>query len=174
MAVQLRVAALSATAALVAALLAATGRWPAGRSAAAVGALAVMSLVAAHRTLQPSARPELLASRSPILEVLKPTPATRVLNYDYLAVPGSSERYLGRRLSQLVDFLPRGWSYREGVALGLQQYLVAPMATRYGLFGSFDVDQRGLYPGSGRADAIAVGARPRSHRQEPAAPAWGV
>lgn len=143
---QLAPAALSATAVLVAAALAAWGRWPAGRSAAAVGVMAVASLVAAHRTLHPSAPAELIASRSPILQVLRPGLGTRVLTYNYGAVPGSSERYLGRRSAHLVDSVPRGWSYREGVAFGLQQYLVPPMPTRYGIFGSFDVDQRGLYP----------------------------
>jgi hypothetical protein len=32
------------------------------------------------------------------------------------------------------------------VALGLQDYLPAPLGSRYGLFGSYDPDQRGLYP----------------------------
>ncbi len=143
---QLAVAALSTAAVLAAAALAATGHLAAGRSAAAVGVLAVASLVIAHRTLHPTAPQELIASRSPILQILKPGLATRVLTYDYGAVPGSSERYLGRRGAHLVDAVPRGWSYREGVAFGLQQYLPSPMATRYGIFGSFDVDQRGLYP----------------------------
>jgi hypothetical protein len=143
---QLAIAALSASAVLVAAWLAATGRCAPGWSAGSVGVLAVVSLVSAHRTLHPTAPPELIRARSPLLEVLGATPAARVLNYDYLAVPGSSERYLGRRLPHLVDTLPRGWSYREGVAFGLQQYLVAPMPSRYAIFGSFDVDQRGLYP----------------------------
>lgn len=142
----LAVAAFSATAMLVAAALAARGRSSAGASAVAVGLLAVASLVAAHRTLHPSAPAALIASRSPILQVLKPGLGARVLTYDYGAVPGSGERYLGRRVAHLVDTLPRGWSYREGVAYGLQQYLPAPMGARYGVFGSFDVDQRGLYP----------------------------
>jgi len=142
----LAVAALAATGVLVAAALAARGRWPAGRSALAVGVLAVASLLAAHRTLHPSAPADVIASRSPILRVLRPSLATRVLTYNYRAVPGSSERYLGRRIAHLVDAVPRGWSYREGVAFGLQQYLPPPMPSRYGIFGSFDVDQRGLYP----------------------------
>jgi hypothetical protein len=112
----------------------------------AAGALAVVSLLAAHRTLHPSASPALLATRSPILQVLRATPQTRVLTYDYAAVPGSSERYLGRRIAQLVDYVPRGWSYREGVALGLQHYLPPPMGARFGVFGSYERDQRGLYP----------------------------
>jgi hypothetical protein len=143
---QLGAAAASATAVLLLAALAARGRCSPGTSAAAVAALAVASLVAAHRTLHPTAPAGLLASRSPILQVLKPGLGTRVLTYNYGAVPGSSERYLGRRSAFLVDALPRGWSYREGVAFGLQQYLIAPMGARYGIFGSFDVDQRGLYP----------------------------
>jgi hypothetical protein len=143
---QLAAAALCAAGVLVAAFLAATGRASPGRSAAVVGVLAAASLVAAHRTLHPSAPPALIASRSPILQVLKPGLGTRVLTYDYGAVPGSSERYLGRRSAHLVDAVPRGWSYREGVSFALQQYLPSPMLTRYGIFGSFDVDQRGLYP----------------------------
>jgi hypothetical protein len=143
---QLAMAAFCAAGVLMAAVLAATGRTSEARSAAVVGVLAVTSLVAAHRTLHPSAPPALVASRSPILQVLKPGLGTRVLTYDYGAVPGSSERYLGRRSAHLVDAVPRGWSYREGVAFGLQQYLPSPMPTRYGIFGSFDVDQRGLYP----------------------------
>jgi hypothetical protein len=142
----LAAAAVAATAVLAAAAAVAAGRSSADRSALAVGALAVGTLLAAHRTLHPSASPELLASRSPILQVLRATPDTRVFTYDYGAVPGSSERYLGRRMAQLVDYLPRGWSYREGVALGLQQYLPSPMGARFGIYGSFDQDQRGLYP----------------------------
>ena len=143
----LAVAAMAATAVLLAAALAASGRSSPGRSSLAVGVLAVGSLVAAHRTLHPSAPPALLASRSPILQALKTAPEARVFTYDYGAVPGSSERYLGRRLAHLADYVPRGWSYREGVALGLQQYLPAPMGARFGIFGSFEQDRRGLYPG---------------------------
>ena len=143
---QLAGAALCATAVLVAAALAAGRRCPARPSAVAAGVLAVGSLVAAHRSLHPTAPGTLIASRSPILQVLRPGLATRVLTYDYGAVPGSSERYLGRRSAHLVDAVPRGWSYREGVAFALQQYLPAPMPTRYGIFGSYDMDQRGLYP----------------------------
>ncbi len=143
---QLAGAALCATAVLVAAALAARGRCPARPSAVAAGVLAVASLVSAHRSLHPTAPAELIASRSPILQILRPGLLTRVLTYSYGAVPGSSERYLGRRIAHLVDAVPRGWSYREGVSFGLQQYLPAPMPTRYGIFGSFDVDQRGLYP----------------------------
>jgi hypothetical protein len=139
-------AALCAAAVLLAAVLAARGRSSARRSAVAAAVVAVASLVAAHRTLHPTAPAALIASRSPILQVLRPGLATRVLTYDYGAVPGSSERYLGRRSATLVDAVPRGWSYREGVAFGLQQYLPAPMPARYGVFGSFDVDFRGLYP----------------------------
>jgi len=143
---QLAVAALCATATLVAAAVTASGRCSARLSAVTVGVLAVATLVAAHRTLHPTAPATLISSRSPILQVLRPGLATRVLTYNYGAVPGSSERYLGRRSAHLVDAVPRGWSYREGVAFGLQQYLPAPMPSRYGIFGSFDVDQRGLYP----------------------------
>jgi hypothetical protein len=142
---QLAVAAVAAVAVLVSAALAARGRSPAAASAATAGVLAVASLVVAHRTLHPSAPASLLASRSPVLEVLGPGLGTRVLTYDYGAVPGSSRRHLGRRVAHLVDSLPGGWSYREGVAYGLQQYLPAPMGARYGVFGSFDVDRRGLY-----------------------------
>ena len=102
----LAVAALSATAVLVAAALALRGRASAGASAVAVGVLAVASLVAAHRTLHPSAPAALIASRSPILQVLRPGLGTRVLTYDYGAVPGSGERYLGRRVAHLVETLP--------------------------------------------------------------------
>jgi hypothetical protein len=143
---QLAVAALCAAATLVAAAVAARGRCSARLSAVMAGVLAVASLVAAHRTLHPTAPATLISSRSPILQVLRPALATRILTYDYGAVPGSSERYLGRRGAHLVDAVPRGWSYRAGVAFGLQQYLPAPMPSRYGIFGSFDVDQRGLYP----------------------------
>ncbi len=142
----LAVAAVAATAMLVSAALAARGRSSAGTSAVAMGVLAVATLVAAHFTLHPSAPAALLASRSPVLQVLRPGVGTRVLNYDYGAVPGSGERYLGRRVPHLVDTVPGGWSYRAGVAYGLQQYLPSPMGARYGVFGSFDVDQRGLYP----------------------------
>jgi Bacterial membrane protein YfhO len=143
---QLVGATLAAMGVLVLAGLAARGRCPARADALIVGLLAVASLVAAHRTLHPSAPSELITSRSPILQVLRGGLGSRVLNYNYGAVPGSSERYLGRRSAQLVDAVPRGWSYRAGVAYGLEQYLPAPMGARYGIFGSFDLDMRGLYP----------------------------
>jgi hypothetical protein len=143
---QLAMAACGAVVVLVAAALAAARRCPPRRSAVVVGALAVASLVAAHQTLHPTASPALFATRSPLLRLLGPSVGTRLLTYSYGAVPGSSERYLGRRAAHLVDYQPRGWSYRESVALGLQHYLPAPMGSRYGLFGSYDPDQRGLYP----------------------------
>jgi len=142
----LAVAAAAAGAAFLAVALAALGRLPARRSAVVVGALAVLTLLAGHATLHPSAPPALISARSPILGVLPGGLGTRVLPYDYGQVPGSSERYLGRRSAHLVDRSPKGWSYREAVAFGLQQYLVAPMPARYGIFGAFDVDHRGLYP----------------------------
>jgi hypothetical protein len=145
-AAQLVAATVSAVALLLLAGLAAGGRAPARASAVAIGLLAVASLVAAHRTLHPTAPRELFAMRSPVLQVLRGSLDARLLTYNYGAVPGSSQRYLGSRNSLLVDALPRGWSYRAGVAYGLEQYLPAPMAARYGVFGSFDLDIRGLYP----------------------------
>jgi hypothetical protein len=145
-AVHLALALATTAGAGLAAALAALGRLSPGRSAAAIATFAVAGLLAAHATLHPTAPPALLAARSPVLDVLPGGLGTRVLPYDYGQVPGSSERYLGRPSALLVDRAPRGWSYREAVAFGLQQYLVAPMAARYGAFGSFDVDHRGLYP----------------------------
>ncbi len=144
-ALQLGLAAVAGAGVFLAALSAARGWWAPRRSAAVAAALVAATLLAAHVTLHPTAPAELIASRSPILGVLKAGPEARLLTYDYGSVPGSDERYLGHGGALLVKYQPRGWSFRAAVAYGLQQYLVPPMAARYGICGSFDVDHRGLY-----------------------------
>jgi len=138
-------AAAASVALLLAALLAAAGRLAPSRLAAVAGLAVVADLVAAHQGVNPTAPRDLVDFRSPVLATLRPSLNIRVLTYDYNAVPGAAERHLGRRVANLVEVQPRGWSYRASVALGLQSYLPAPMGARYGLFGSFDVDPRGLY-----------------------------
>jgi len=138
-------AAAAAVALLLAALLAAAGRLPPQRLAALAGVVVIADLVAAHQDVNPAAPRALVDFRSPVLATLRPSLNVRALTYDYNAVPHAAERYLGRHVATLVEVQPRGWSYRASVALGLQSYLPAPMGARYGLFGSFDIDPRGLY-----------------------------
>ncbi len=143
--VSLATAAAASIVLLLAALLAAAGRLAPSRLAVVAGLAVVADLVTAHQEVNPAAPRALVDFRSPILQTLRPSLNVRVLTYDYNAVPGAAERHLGRRVATLVEVQPRGWSYRASVALGLQSYLPAPMGARYGLFGSFDGDPRGLY-----------------------------
>ena len=145
-ALSLATAAAAAVVLLLAALLTGAGRLPPKRLAVLAGLVVIADLVVANRDVNPTAPRDLVHFRSPVLETLRPSLNVRALTYDYNAVPNSAERYLGRHVATLVEVQPRGWSYRASVALGLQSYLPAPMGARYGLFGSFDGDPRGLYP----------------------------
>ena len=138
-------AAAASVALLLAALLAAAGRFAPSRLATLAGLVVIVDLVAAHQDVNPSAPRDLVDFRSPVLGTVRPSLDVRALTYDYNAVPHSAERHLGRHVATLVEVQPRGWSYRASVALGQQSFLPAPMGARYGLFGSFDVDPRGLY-----------------------------
>jgi hypothetical protein len=138
-------AAAASVALLLAALLAAAGRLAPKHLAAVAGVVVIADLVVAHQNVNPSAPRELVDFRSPVLGTLHPSLNVRALTYDYKAVPNSAERHLGRHVATLVEVQPRGWSYRASVALGLQSLLPAPMGARYGLFGSYDIDPRGLY-----------------------------
>ena len=143
--VSLATAAAASVALLVAAAAAAAGRLAPSRVAVLAGFVVVGDLVAAHQDVNPSAARALVDFRSPVLGTVHPALDVRALTYDYNAVPGAAERHLGRHVATLVEVQPRGWSYRASIALGLQSYLPAPMGARYGLFGSFDGDPRGLY-----------------------------
>jgi len=121
------------------------GRW---RRLGVVGAVGVclVDLVGAHRSLNLTTSRELVTFRPPILEGLTNRDHQRLYTYEYFLTPGSSQRYLGRDDPYVIANRPGQTLTPELKVLSQRLYPFPPVAGRWGLEGSFDVDTRGLYP----------------------------
>jgi hypothetical protein len=136
--------ALGAATALV---LAAQGaRLPLRSASAALLALVVCDLVAAHRELNDTLPAALLTAAPPVLEHVRPPSGQRIHVWDYYTLPGTAERLLGRSDLYLA---PEGTSQAQARMLRFaaqRQLLMPATAVFFGLETSYDLDSRGLYP----------------------------
>lgn len=114
--------------------------WP---SVAAV--LVVADLVVAHRGLNRTAPAALVSFRPPVIEAVTATDHSRIYVYDYMT-PGSSQRYLKRDDPYAIYRPGPGASVEDLQVLSQRLYPFPPVAGRWGLEGSYDLDLRGLYP----------------------------
>jgi hypothetical protein len=117
--------------------------WP----AVAVAVLAVGDLVAAHLHLNPTAPEKVLAYRPPTLQWIEPQGTSRLYVYDYYGVRGKSDRYLAPvLLKDTLRKLREEWPYPFAEVIAHRDYLLPPTAALFRLFGSYDIDLRGLEP----------------------------
>ena len=112
------------------------GRDALGRPLALILAvLAAADLATAGRGVNPVAPPELLAHRPKTLELLGTDIADR-----RLLSPTADLAWLNAHFVRGVA----GWDRRASWALGMQDILAAPIASRWGIRGSYDSDVTGL------------------------------
>jgi len=117
--------------------------WP----ALALGVLAVGDLVIAHLPLNPTAPEKLLAYRPPTLQWVEPQGLSRLYVYDYFGVRGKSDRYLTPALlADTVRRVREAWPYPYPEVVEHRTYLLPPIGALFRLFGSYDIDMRGLQP----------------------------
>ncbi len=118
-------------------------KWGAGgRSAVALGLLAVLDLMAAHADLNPTAPGEMFRLRPLALDALRVDDHSRLYVFDY-ALPGRSERYLGHAGGfSLAEGPPLAW---RGMAAA-RTYPHPFTLASFGLEGSFVADTILLYP----------------------------
>jgi hypothetical protein len=106
--------------------------------------LAVLELCAASRRVNHDAPRSLLALRPPVIDALQVTDRSRAYVYDYHMSSGNKP----------LQYLKREYPYPAAGAgndaflhqLAMYQYSPPPMAGRFGIEGSFDMDLRGLQP----------------------------
>ncbi len=121
---------------------------PGPRGPRAIAAVALLDLGLFALGQHAWAPPELLGHRPPVVRALHQEAARRVL-----------VRRGTQRLEDELRFGPAGWEPEPRFVLGLQDLLLPPAATRWGLLGSFDGDFTGLAPRPTSAlTAFAVGA----------------
>jgi membrane protein YfhO len=113
------------------------------RTTAAI--LIVADLVVAHRGLNKAAPASLVSFRPPVIDAVATTDHSRIYVYDYMTL-GSSQRYLKRDDPYVIYGPGPGTSLEETQLLSQRLYPFPPVAGRWGLEGSYDLDLRGLYP----------------------------
>ena len=130
----------------VALLLRSAGKRAGDWRLAAVVVVSLGDLVFAHRTLNLTTRRELVSFRPPILEDLVNPDHQRLYVYEYFLSPGASRKYLGRDDAYVISAPPGAPPGPDLKVLSQRLYPFPPVAARWGLEGSFDVDTRGLSP----------------------------
>ena len=118
---------------------------PATGAAIVLGGLVVADLAFAHRSLNPTAEPELMRFRPPALAHLadKP-PLSRVYSYDYASSDGRATAYLGHEgyvLKAAPDRSPTPWAH----AAALRTALFPTVLGYWGLESAYSIDQLGLF-----------------------------
>jgi hypothetical protein len=114
---------------------------------AATVVLATADLVVQHHGLNRTTSADLVAFRPPVVDAVKENDHRRLFVYDYMAL-GSSQRHLHRDDPYMVVLPPPGWTLERWRVLSQRLYPFPPVAGRFGLEGSYDLDLRGLYPRS--------------------------
>jgi hypothetical protein len=133
----------------LAALALAAGLWRlrvlhyAGATAVGLAALGILDLAAAHRNIQPAARPAFYTHRPDVVQALERLPHARLYAYDYTRP--EARAHLGGRVGLPLARIPAGWDADAAWALALQMHLAPATAGRWGLPTGFDIDYRGLY-----------------------------
>jgi hypothetical protein len=113
--------------------------------AALVAAIVVADLAAAHRTLHPTATPDLFLYRPPAVQVVRPAAGQRVFVYDYF-VAGKSAQYLGHRGSYRTRVPEENWPFRHFEALALRDVLFPSVIGTWGLEAGYTIDPLNLFP----------------------------
>jgi membrane protein YfhO len=127
--------------------LAWTGRHRARAAGVAIGVLAAGDLLLAHAGLNRTAPRKILTYRPPTLDHIDQRDRSRLYSYDYYGVAGKRERYLPNLpLSERRRVRQEQWPFLYGEVIRGRTELLPPVGAIWGLFGSFDVDLRGLYP----------------------------
>ena len=130
----------------VAAVLWTAGNRP-GAAAALVVVLAAGDLLLAHAGLNRTAPRKILSYRPPTLDSIDQRDRSRLYAYDYYGVAGKRERYLPTLpLAERRRVRQQQWPYLYGEVIQGRTELLPPVGAIWGLYGSFDVDLRGLYP----------------------------
>jgi hypothetical protein len=142
---RMHVTAALASAAAMILLLQWSGRLGPVRAASASVVLVLGDLLLAHRGLNRTAPPEAVAFRPPVIDAIASADHSRVYVYDYQTA-GSSARYLGRDDPYMIQARPPGPSLDAARVLSVRLYPFPPVAGRWGIEGSYDLDFRGLYP----------------------------
>jgi Bacterial membrane protein YfhO len=108
--------------------------------------ICLADLILAHRGLNLTTPRDLVAFRPPILEGMTNPDHGRLYVYEYFLTPGASRKYLGRDDAYVIPSRPLLALTPELKVLSQRLYPFPPVAARWGIEGSFDVDTRGLYP----------------------------
>jgi hypothetical protein len=119
-------------------------RRPGPRTAALAAAVCATDLLLASRGLNPTAPPELLRARPPVLAAIHQEDGRRLYVYDYLAAPNLAPRHLGREAPYRMRLPANAPPWAE--AVGMRAYLLPPVAEVWGVFQSYDIDAMGLLP----------------------------
>ncbi len=134
---------LAAAAAAVVAVLGRPGGMRAGVAGAALVGIAIADLVAAHADLNATTPPPYLLLRPTVLDHVDLS--RRVYTYNYDWQPGVSESRLGPSHVYWSAVPPPGLDQRVFAMMRLRSYLPEPGGLDP-VEGSFDLDNRGLYP----------------------------
>jgi hypothetical protein len=128
-------------------VLAAGRRLGRERAATAAAALALADLLAVHASLNPVAPRDLFRFRPDVLQYIDQADHSRLFVRDY-TVASRRQAEEGLRLSTAytLERAPVGWGRAQALALGVQMYLNPPLAGRWGLHSSYDLDLQDLYP----------------------------
>ena len=118
------------------------GATRAGHLAAAIAT--VLDLALSSQGVNRHAPRSLIAFRPPLVNAIAPQDRTRVYIYDYGQSPGGkTRRYLDREFALVAA---TGGSDLLMHDLAAYEYLPPPLAGRWGIEGSYDLDLRGLQP----------------------------
>jgi hypothetical protein len=120
-------------------------RMSASGAAIVLGGLVVADLAFAHRSLNPTAEPELLQFRPPALAHLANVPArSRIYSYDYASSDGRAKVYLGHD-----GYVPKAAPGRRALpwahAAALRTALFPTVLGQWGLESAYSIDQLGLF-----------------------------
>jgi hypothetical protein len=118
----------------------------AGVVASAVALLAVCELAWVHRAVNPTAPRELLGYRPPVLADMRQDDGRRLYVYDYAGFESKAEQHLGRASPYALARVPPGQTRGLAHALAVRLYPLPPQPAIWGLYGSFELDGRRLYP----------------------------
>ena len=113
-------------------------------AAAALGALCVLDLLAAHADLNATTRLDALLQPPPAAALARDPEGRRIYVYDYTTVRGESQRLLGRANALWTAVAPAGVDPRAFAVFARTLYMPGGEAGLFGLENSYDIDLRGL------------------------------
>jgi hypothetical protein len=105
----------------------------------------VGDLFLTNRSLNPTAPRKVLAYRPATLDHVDQQDHSRLYAYDYFGVLGKKERYLKHGELEEAETVRQTWPYPFADVIALRTYLLPPVGEIWRLYGSYDMDMRGLY-----------------------------